>query len=133
MKEVRLDPRTKMFLLLMVSTFILGGVGGSRMWLSNIVLCHIPLLLLTLQKKFRTAFLYIVLYGLGLLVHRIMILYSTVLIIAHRMRTVANADKIVVLKDGVVAEQGVPEELEKIGGIYANMKKVQMKSSEWRM
>lgn len=133
MKEVRLDPRTKMFLLLMVSTFILGGVGGSRMWLSNIVLCLIPLLLLTLQKKFRTAFLYIVLYGLGLLVHRIMILYSTVLIIAHRMRTVANADKIVVLKDGVVAEQGVPEELEKIGGIYANMKKVQMKSSEWRM
>lgn len=133
MKEVRLDPRTKMFLLLMVSTFILGGVGGSRMWLSNIVLCLIPLLLLTLQKKFRTAFLYIVLYGLGLLVHRIMILYSTVLIIAHRMRTVANADKIVVLKDGVVAEQGVPEELEKIGGIYVNMKKVQMKSSEWRM
>lgn len=58
---------------------------------------------------------------------------KTVLIIAHRMRTVANADKIVVLKDGVVAEQGVPEELEKIGGIYANMKKVQMKSSEWRM
>ena len=133
MKEVRLDPRTKMFLLLMVSTFILGGVGGSRMWLSNRVLCLIPLLLLTLQIKFRTAFLYIVLYGLGLLVHRIMILYSTVLIIAHRMRTVANADKIVVLKDGVVAEQGVPEELEKIGGIYANMKKVQMKSSEWRM
>ncbi|MBQ2744960.1 MAG: hypothetical protein IJF37_05040 [Lachnospiraceae bacterium] len=58
---------------------------------------------------------------------------KTVLIIAHRMRTVANADKIVVLKDGVVAEQGVPEELEKIGGIYVNMKKVQMKSSEWRM
>ncbi len=46
---------------------------------------------------------------------------KTVLIIAHRMRTVANADKIVVLKDGVVAEQGVPEELEKIGGIYVNM------------
>ena len=35
------------------------------------------------------------------------------MIIAHRMRTVAEADKIVVLKDGVVAEQGAPEELEK--------------------
>ena len=36
---------------------------------------------------------------------------KTVLIIAHRMRTVANADKIVVLKDGVVAEEGTPDEL----------------------
>lgn len=38
---------------------------------------------------------------------------KTVLIIAHRMRTIANADKIVVLKNGVVAEQGTPQELEK--------------------
>ena len=37
---------------------------------------------------------------------------KTVMIIAHRMRTVADADKIVVLKDGVVAEQGTPAELE---------------------
>ena len=36
---------------------------------------------------------------------------KTVLIIAHRMRTVAGADRIVVLKDGYVAEQGTPEEL----------------------
>ena len=58
---------------------------------------------------------------------------KTVLIIAHRMRTIANADKIVVLKDGVVAEQGTPDELEKKMGIYTNMRKLQMKSQEWKM
>lgn len=58
---------------------------------------------------------------------------KTVLIIAHRMRTIANADKIVVLKDGVVAEQGAPKELEQSGGIYAGMKKLQMQSEEWSM
>ena len=42
---------------------------------------------------------------------------KTVMIIAHRMRTVADADKIVVLKDGVVAEQGTPAELEAKDGI----------------
>lgn len=51
---------------------------------------------------------------------------KTVIIIAHRMRTVADADKIVVLKDGVVAESGTPEELKKKDGIYANMMKTQL-------
>jgi ATP-binding cassette subfamily B protein len=46
---------------------------------------------------------------------------KTVLIIAHRMRTVANAHKIVVIKDGTVAEQGSPKELIKQGGYYAEM------------
>lgn len=46
---------------------------------------------------------------------------KTVLVIAHRMRTVAGADKIVVLKDGVVAEQGTPEELVKKDGIFSHM------------
>lgn len=50
---------------------------------------------------------------------------KTVMIIAHRMRTVANADKIVVLKDGVVAESGTPSELDAKDGIYANMVKTQ--------
>ena len=58
---------------------------------------------------------------------------KTVLIIAHRMRTIANADKIVVLKDGVVAEQGTPKELQNRNGIYTNMRNLQMKSSEWKM
>ncbi len=58
---------------------------------------------------------------------------KTVLIIAHRMRTIVGADKIVVLKDGVVAEQGTPQELENRNGIYMNMRKLQMKSSEWKM
>lgn len=46
---------------------------------------------------------------------------KTVMIIAHRMRTVAGADKIVVIKDGRADEQGAPEELEKQNGIYAKM------------
>lgn len=46
---------------------------------------------------------------------------KTVLIIAHRMRTVANADKIVVLDNGCVAESGSPEELERKNGIFTRM------------
>lgn len=57
---------------------------------------------------------------------------KTVLIIAHRMRTVDGADKIVVLKDGVVAEQGSPADLREKGGIYSRMVSTQLKASEWR-
>ena len=56
---------------------------------------------------------------------------KTVIIIAHRMRTVAGADKIVVLKDGVVAEQGSPNELIKKNSIYANMVTLQTESQNW--
>lgn len=56
---------------------------------------------------------------------------KTVLIIAHRMRTVAGADKIVVLKDGVVAEQGSPEELMKKNGIFRHMVDLQNSGSNW--
>ena len=58
---------------------------------------------------------------------------KTVMIIAHRMRTVANADKIVVLKDGVVAESGSPAELEKKNGIYKGMVNTQMLATEWNL
>ena len=58
---------------------------------------------------------------------------KTVMIIAHRMRTVANADKIVVLKDGKVAEQGKPDELAKTGGIYSNMVEKQLASAGWKL
>lgn len=51
---------------------------------------------------------------------------KTVLIIAHRMRTVDGADKIVVLKDGVVAEQGSPAALKKQNGIYHHMMELQL-------
>ncbi len=50
---------------------------------------------------------------------------KTVLVIAHRMRTVRNADKVIVLKDGKIAESGTPEELIKTGGIFASMCKAQ--------
>lgn len=58
---------------------------------------------------------------------------KTVMIIAHRMRTVANADKIVVLKDGVVAESGTPSELDAKDGIYANMVKKQNLAADWAL
>ncbi len=58
---------------------------------------------------------------------------KTVMIIAHRMRTVAEADKIVVLKDGVVAESGSPKELEAKGGIYQHMSAVQMQAAGWQL
>ncbi len=58
---------------------------------------------------------------------------KTVMIIAHRMRTVANADKIVVLKDGVVAESGSPAALEQQNGIYRGMVDTQMLATEWNL
>lgn len=56
---------------------------------------------------------------------------KTVLIIAHRMRTVSGAEKIVVLKDGIVAEQGNPDRLIKKNGIYSHMVKLQTDSQNW--
>jgi ATP-binding cassette subfamily B protein len=50
-----------------------------------------------------------------------LIRHKTVLVIAHRMRTVANADKIIVLDSGMVAESGAPEELLAAKGIFAGM------------
>lgn len=55
-----------------------------------------------------------------------LIKHKTVLIIAHRMRTIAHADKIVVLKDGHVAETGNPEELKKQNGLFCQMMKRQV-------
>ena len=56
---------------------------------------------------------------------------KTVMIIAHRMRTVAGADKIVVLSDGVVAEQGSPKELYEKSGIYTHMADLQTQGQAW--
>lgn len=55
------------------------------------------------------------------------------MIIAHRMRTIAKADHIVVLKDGVVAEQGNPEFLSGYDSIYSRMTKQQLISQNWTM
>ena len=56
---------------------------------------------------------------------------KTVLVIAHRMRTVAGADKIVVLSDGVVAEQGAPEKLLNKNGIFKRMADLQLQGQNW--
>ena len=58
---------------------------------------------------------------------------KTVLVIAHRMRTVAGADKIVVLSEGTVAEEGAPETLLKQNGLYARMVKLQTESQNWKL
>lgn len=55
---------------------------------------------------------------------------KTVLVIAHRMRTVSGADKIVVLSDGVVKESGKPSELMKQNGIFTQMVKAQTEVSQ---
>ncbi len=57
---------------------------------------------------------------------------KTVLIIAHRMRTVDGVDKIVVLKDGKVTETGTPDELKKANGIYKHMADMQLRSDNWK-
>ena len=58
---------------------------------------------------------------------------KTVLVIAHRMRTVAGADKIVVLEGGTVAEEGSPDELINKNGIFARMVKLQSESGGWKL
>ena len=62
-----------------------------------------------------------------------LIVNKTVLIIAHRMRTVDGADKIVVLKDGKIAESGSPKALKEKQGLYANMISTQLESESWKM
>lgn len=56
---------------------------------------------------------------------------KTVLLIAHRMRTVAGADQIIVLKDGHVAENGSPDELMEKNGIFAHMSRLQTEAASW--
>lgn len=56
---------------------------------------------------------------------------KTVLVIAHRMRTIENADKVVVLKEGQVAEQGSPAELLTQNGVFARMVSLQKDTATW--
>ena len=57
----------------------------------------------------------------------------TVIVIAHRMRTVMAADKVVVLNGGRVAEQGSPQELMAQDGLFARMVRLQTESAEWAL
>lgn len=58
---------------------------------------------------------------------------KTVLLIAHRMRTVAGADKVVVLAGGTVAESGTPQALRQAGGLYARMEALQAEGQRWAL
>ena len=55
----------------------------------------------------------------------------TVIVIAHRLKTIAGADKIVVLNDGALAEQGTHEDLLRNNALYANLWKIQQESLGW--
>lgn len=58
---------------------------------------------------------------------------KTVLVIAHRMRTVLGADHIVVLAEGRVAEEGTPAELLAAGGLFARMVRLQGSAADWKL
>lgn len=58
---------------------------------------------------------------------------KTVLVIAHRMRTVENADQIVVLDGGVVTEHGTHDELMKKNGLYARLVRLQTETAQWKL
>ena len=58
---------------------------------------------------------------------------KTVLIIAHRMRTVEKADKIIVLDGGVIAESGTHEELMRKNGLYHKLVELQTAAADWKL
>ena len=58
---------------------------------------------------------------------------KTVMVIAHRMRTVADADNIVVLDGGCVVQQGSPQELQPQEGLFKHMVELQNKAAGWKL
>ena len=56
---------------------------------------------------------------------------KTVLVIAHRLRTIADADQILVLNNGVIEDSGTHAELMAKDGLYHRMYQIQTKSQEW--
>ena len=56
---------------------------------------------------------------------------KTVLVIAHRLRTIAGADQILVLHNGEIEEAGTHEQLMSKNGLYQHLYQIQAKSQEW--
>lgn len=63
----------------------------------------------------------------------VLIKNKTVIVIAHRMRTIANADKIIVLKEGRLVEEGSPKKLIEADGLYKKMVEMQNKAGKWKI
>lgn len=54
-RKLYIDPRTKLLLLVTIAMFVMGGIGGSRMLPCTIVLCFIPLILLLIQREWKSS------------------------------------------------------------------------------
>ena len=105
-----------------VWSHVLGYLYGAYISTAIIAVC-----LLVYDWRLTIACLWGVPVAFGLLAGK------TVLVIAHRMRTVAGADHIVVLENGHVAEQGTPAELMERGGLYRRMVELQSESARWKL
>ena len=57
----------------------------------------------------------------------------TVIVIAHRLKTIRNADRIIVLEEGRIAEQGTHDELLSRPGLYAKLWNIQEQTSGWKL
>ena len=103
----------------------------------------LPQLLAYAGKKKVLTYLSMVIAGISQLLALVPFLYIWAILrdviagdysrIAHRMRTVAGADKIVVLKEGKVDECGSPSELTASGGFYKRMQDLQRNALEWNI
>lgn len=58
---------------------------------------------------------------------------KTVIMIAHRLKTIRNADQILVLKDGEIVERGTHDELIKNNGLYSDLINAKSKAEAWKL
>ncbi|SBV97569.1 ABC-type cobalt transport system, permease component CbiQ and related transporters [uncultured Eubacteriales bacterium] len=80
-RGLALDPRTKILLLITMTTFVLGGAGGEELWFLTPCLCALPLLLLLTSKRFTAAAIYTVVYAAA---------YVSFMLLGHKTAGIAN-------------------------------------------
>ncbi|WP_455157108.1 ABC transporter ATP-binding protein [Treponema socranskii] len=107
--------------------YTLSGGERQRLSIARALLKDAPIILLdeataALDPENET----LIQYAIGTLIKG-----KTVIVIAHRLRTVENADKIIVLNKGMIAETGTHAELMEKNGIYRQMYRLQRESEQW--
>ena len=107
--------------------YTLSGGERQRLSIARALLKDAPIILLdeataALDPENET----LIQYAIGTLIKG-----KTVIVIAHRLRTVENADKIIVLNKGMIAETGTHSELMEKDGIYRQMYRLQRESEQW--